>query len=158
MREVSSARGALRTAIDGVGRAGEPGRSWHNFRTMASRAKDFDDYFTTVQEPARTTLEKLRSTIRAAVPDATETISYGMPTFKYVGKPLVALKASKDHCALHTMGYIPTELESDLEKYETGKGTIRFPKDRPLPAALVRKIVKARIAQIESGKGSRAGT
>jgi uncharacterized protein YdhG (YjbR/CyaY superfamily) len=101
---------------------------------MAGRPRDFDDYFATVPEPARTTLEKLRSAIRAAVPDATETISYSMPAFKYMGKPLVALKASKDHCALHTMGYIPAELENDLRKYDTGKGTIRFPKDKPLSA------------------------
>jgi uncharacterized protein YdhG (YjbR/CyaY superfamily) len=123
---------------------------------MQGPAKDFEDYLAGVPEPARTTLEKLRRTIRAAVPEATETISYRMPTFKYRGKPLVALKASKDHCALHTMGYIPTKLERDLEKYDTGKGTIRFPTDKPLPAALVRKVVKARIAQFESGKGERS--
>jgi uncharacterized protein YdhG (YjbR/CyaY superfamily) len=118
---------------------------------MQGPAKDFEDYLAAVPEPARTTLETLRRTIRAAVPEATETISYRMPTFKYRGKPLVALKASKDHCALHTMGYIPTELERELEKYDTGKGTIRFPTDKPLPAALVRK-VKIRMAQVEGGK------
>jgi uncharacterized protein YdhG (YjbR/CyaY superfamily) len=120
--------------------------------------KDFDDYLGSVPEPARTTLEKLRRTIRGAVPEATEAINYGMPAFKYMGKPLVALKASKDHCALQTMGYIPAELQADLEKYDTGKGTIRFPVDKPLPAGLVRKIVKVRVAQVESGKTSRAPT
>ena len=119
-------------------------------------AKDFDDYLTAVPEPARATLEKLRKTIQAAVPEATETISYRMPTFKYQGKPLVALAAAKDHCSLHLMGYVPAELEADLERYDTGKGTIRFPSDEPLPAALVRKVVKARIAQVEAGKGYRA--
>ena len=115
-------------------------------------AKDFDEYLAAVPEPARTTLEKLRGTIRAAVPEATETISYRMPTFKYRGKPLVALAAAKDHCSLHLMGYIPAELEPDLEKYDTGKGSIRFPSDRPLPATLVRKVVKVRVAQVEGGK------
>jgi uncharacterized protein YdhG (YjbR/CyaY superfamily) len=120
---------------------------------MKGPAKDFDDYLAAVPEPARTTLGKLRGMIRAAVPEATETVSYRLPTFKYRGRPLVALGASKDHCALYLMGYVPRELEADLEKYETGKGTIRFPADKPLPAALVRKVVKARIAQVESGSG-----
>jgi len=124
--------------------------------SMKGPARDFNDYLAAVPEPARTTLEKLRTTIRAAVPEATETISYRMPTFKYRGKALVALNAAKDHCALHLMGYIPAELEADLEKYDTGKGTVRFPSDKPLPAALVRKVVKVRIAQVEGGKGYRA--
>jgi uncharacterized protein YdhG (YjbR/CyaY superfamily) len=123
---------------------------------MMAVAKDFDDYLAGVPEPARTSLEKLRKTIRAAVPDATEAISYRMPTFKYRGKPLVALAAAKDHCSLHLMGYVPDELQADLERYDTGKGTIRFPSDEPLPAALVRKVVTARIAQVEAGKGYRA--
>jgi uncharacterized protein YdhG (YjbR/CyaY superfamily) len=114
-------------------------------------AKDVDAYLAAVPEPARTTLETLRKTIRAAVPEAAETISYGMPTFKYRGKGLVGLSAAKDHCSLHLMGYIPTELEADLERYDTGKGTIRFPVDEPLPPAILRKIVKVKIAEIESG-------
>ena len=120
---------------------------------MMAVAKDFDDYLAAVPEPAHATLEKLRKTIHAAVPEATETISYRMPTFRYRGKPLVALAAAKDHCSLHLMGYVPDELEADLERYDTGKGTIRFPSDEPLPAALVRKVVKVRIAQVEAGKG-----
>src|ERR671914_1188716 len=88
---------------------------------MMAVAKDFDDYLAAVPEPARATLEKLRKTIHAAVPEATETISYRMPAFKYRGKPLVALAAAKDHCSLHLMGYIPAELEPDLEKYDTGR-------------------------------------
>jgi uncharacterized protein YdhG (YjbR/CyaY superfamily) len=120
---------------------------------MKGPARDFDDYLAAVSEPARTTLEKMRKTIRAAVPEATEAISYRLPTFKYRGKPLVALGAAKDHCSFFLMGYIPPELEGELEKYDTGKGTIRFAVDKPLPASLVRKVVKARIAQVEAGKG-----
>jgi uncharacterized protein YdhG (YjbR/CyaY superfamily) len=123
---------------------------------MEGPAKDFDDYLAAVPEPARTTLQKMRTVIRATVPDATEAISYRMPTFKYRGKPLVAVQASKDHCSLHLMGYIPAELERDLEGYDTGKGTIRFPLDEPLPTPLVRKVVKVRVAQVESGKGYRS--
>jgi uncharacterized protein YdhG (YjbR/CyaY superfamily) len=122
---------------------------------MKGPAGDFDDYLAAVPEPARTTLEKLRRTIRAAAPEATETISYRLPTFKYKGRPLVALGASKDHCAFYLMSYVPPDLEAELERYDTGKGTIRFPADKPLPAALVRKVVKARIAQVE--RGSRYG-
>jgi uncharacterized protein YdhG (YjbR/CyaY superfamily) len=120
---------------------------------MKGPAKDFEDYVSTIPEPARSTLQKMREVIRAAVPEATEAISYRMPTFKYRGKPLVGLSAAKDHCSFHTMGYIPPELEADLRKYDTGKGTIRFSVDKPLPAALVRKVVKTRIGQVESGQG-----
>lgn len=120
---------------------------------MKGPARDFDDYLAAVPEPARTTLEKLRRMIRAAAPEATETISYRLPTFKYRGKPLVALGASKDHCAFYLMSYVPPELEAELEKYDTGKGTIRFRADKLLPAPLVRKLVKARMAQVESGSG-----
>lgn len=119
---------------------------------MSAPARDHEGYLAAVPEPARTTLEQVRRTIRSAVPEATETISYRMPAFKYRGKPLLGLSASKDHCSLHLMGYIPTELEADLESYDTGKGTIRFPMDEPLPKALVRKVAKVRVAQIESGK------
>jgi uncharacterized protein YdhG (YjbR/CyaY superfamily) len=126
---------------------------------MERPARDFEDYLVSVPEPARTTLEKMRQTIRAAVPGATETISYRLPTFKYRGRPLVALGAAKDHCSFFLMGYIPPELQGELDKYDTGKGTIRFSVDKPLPASLVRKVVKARVAQLESGKGySRART
>ena len=119
---------------------------------MKRPARDFDDYLAAVPESARATLERLRRTIRAAVPEAAETISYRLPTFKYKGKPLVALGASTDHCALYLMGYVPAELEADLQRYDTGKGTIRFPADKPLTAALVRKVVKVRVAQVESGR------
>lgn len=120
---------------------------------MSRASSDFDDYLAAVPEPARTTLEQLRRMVRAAAPEATETISYRLPTFKYRGRPLVALGASKDHCSFYMMGYVPPELEPDLRTYDTGKGTIRFPADEPLPAALVRKIVEIRMAQVEGGGG-----
>jgi uncharacterized protein YdhG (YjbR/CyaY superfamily) len=62
----------------------------------------------------------------------------------------VALGAAKDHCSLFLMGYIPPQLEADLDKYDTGKGTVRFPVDKPLPASLVRQVVKARMAQVQA--------
>lgn len=117
---------------------------------MAGPPKDFDDYLSGVPQPARGTLEELRRRIKTAVPEATETISYRMPTFNYKGKHLLGIAASKNHCSLHLMGYIPAELEDDLDQYDTSKGTIRFPMDKPLPNALVKKIAKVRVAQVES--------
>jgi uncharacterized protein YdhG (YjbR/CyaY superfamily) len=122
---------------------------------MNGPPKDFEEYLDAVPELARTTLETLRRMIRDAVPELTEAISYRMPTFKYQGRPLVALAAAKDHCSLHLMGYVPRQLEADLTGFDTGKGTIRFPSDQPLPEALVRKILAVRMAQVESKAGRR---
>lgn len=115
------------------------------------KALTVDEYLAGVPEPARTTLGKLRATIRAAAPkDATEKISYGMPAFYYKGG-LVAYAAFKGHCSLFPMdGGITKEFAAELAKYEVAKGTIRFALDKPLPAALVRKIVKARVAKNEA--------
>jgi uncharacterized protein YdhG (YjbR/CyaY superfamily) len=113
----------------------------------------FDDYLSQVSDEARTALEWLRKTIKAAAPDTTETISYQMPTFKYRGRALVGFAAFKDHCSLFPYSKKVMEvLEEDLRPYDiSGKGaTIRFTTDRPLPAALVKKVVKARIEEIES--------
>ena len=94
--------------------------------------------------------------IRAAAPkEATEAISYGMPAFKYKGS-LVGYAAFKEHCSFFPMsGTLIEEMQDDLKKYKTSKGTIQFPLDKPLPAALVKKLVKARILENDS-KGKRA--
>ena len=107
-----------------------------------------DEYLASVPDDARAALERLRATIRAELPDATEAISYRMPVFKVNGKGVVGFQASKSHCSLHTMGYLPASLEKELAKYTTGKGTIRFTPDSPLPASLVKKIVRARLDEI----------
>jgi uncharacterized protein YdhG (YjbR/CyaY superfamily) len=120
---------------------------------MSGTARDVDDFLEAVPEEARATLQKLRKTIRAAAPEATETISYQVPTFKHRGRPLVGLGATKNHCAFYLMS---TEVmrahAAELEEYDTGKGSIRFPADKPLSTALVTKLVKARIAENESGR------
>jgi uncharacterized protein YdhG (YjbR/CyaY superfamily) len=116
---------------------------------MSSRIpKDIDDYLSRVPEPARTALDKLRATIRAAAPaEATEAITYGIPTFKYNGS-LVAFAAFSHHCSLFPMSLSVIEkFKSDLKDFEVSKGTIRFTPDSPLPASLVKKIVAARIGQ-----------
>lgn len=108
-------------------------------------ARDIDDYLATVPPQPRATLEKLRATIRAAAPKATECISYGMPAYRYHGM-LVYFAAFKNHCSFFPGGTVE-KFRDELKDYPTSKGTIRFPIGKPLPAALVEKIVKARIEQ-----------
>jgi uncharacterized protein YdhG (YjbR/CyaY superfamily) len=112
-----------------------------------------EDYLATLPEESRKALERLRQTIRAAAPEATEAISYQMPAFKWYGRSLVAYAAFKDHCSFFPMStkVIETHRE-ELTSFDTGKGTIRFHTDKPLPAALVRKLVKARIEENESSR------
>jgi len=114
---------------------------------------DIDEYLAGVPEPARTTLSKIRAAIRSAVPrEATEAISYRMPTFKYKGA-LMAFGAFKNHCSLFPMSMaVIAEFKNELKGFPTSKGTIHFPLDKPLPAALVKKMVKARVAQNEERK------
>lgn len=114
--------------------------------------KNIDEYLATVREPARSTLEKIRAAIRSVVPrGATETISYGMPAFKHNGV-LVWFAAFSSHCSLFPTAAVIEALKQELKGYSTSKGTIQFPVDKPLPAALVKKLVKARIAQSENKK------
>jgi uncharacterized protein YdhG (YjbR/CyaY superfamily) len=114
-------------------------------------AKSVDEYLARVPEPARSTLKKMRAVIRSVVPaETTEVISYGIPTFRYK-RALVAIAAFKDHCSLFPMGSsVLDALGAELDEFRVSKGTLHFPVDKPMPAALVKKIVKARIAQNES--------
>ena len=117
--------------------------------------KTVDQYLKAVPEPARGSLKKIRAVIRSVVPpETTEVISYGMPTFKYKG-PLFGYAAFSNHCSLFPMGSsVIQAFKDDLKNFETSKGTIRFPIDKPPPAALLKKLVKARIAQNELKKKS----
>jgi uncharacterized protein YdhG (YjbR/CyaY superfamily) len=112
--------------------------------------KDMDEYLSRVPEPARGTLNRIRTAIRSAAPrDATEAISYGIPTFKYKGA-LVAFAAFQKHCSFFPMSYAVMEtFKNELKGFHAFKGTIHFPLDKPLPATLVKKMVKARIAEQE---------
>ena len=103
-------------------------------------------YLARVPEPARTTLERMRAMIRAAAPkDATEAISYGIPSFQLNGG-LVWYAAFKKHCSFFPMDHsLEEEFAEDLKKYKTSKGTIQFPVDEPLSKKLVTRIVKARV-------------
>ena len=118
---------------------------------LASKA--VEEYLARVPEPARSTLNKVRAIIRSTVPaETTEAISYGVPTFKYKGS-LVGFGAFSEHCSFFPMsGSVVEAFQNELKGFQTSKGTIRFPVDKPLPAALVKKLVKARIAQNEHKK------
>ena len=114
--------------------------------------KNIDEYLAGVPEPARGTLNKIRAAIRsAAPPEATETISYRIPAFKHKGV-LVWFAAFSDHCSLFPTASVIEAFKSELKGFTISKGTIQFPMDRPLPAALIRKMVKLRVAQVESKK------
>ena len=114
---------------------------------MAGKPKTIDEYLAALSDDKQAALEKLRRTIRAAAPKAEECISYQLPAFRLNGM-LVAFGATAKHCAFYLMSSSTVEAHKDeLKDYDTGKGTIRFQPDNPLPAALVRKLVKARIAE-----------
>ena len=111
-----------------------------------SIANSVDEYLARVPEPARGTLKKIRAMIRSVVPaEASEAISYGIPSFKYKGW-LVGYAAFANHCSFFP-GALPRKFADELKRFPTSKGTIRFPVDKPLPAALVKKLVRARIAE-----------
>ncbi len=115
--------------------------------TKADKFKTPDAYLAAVSADKRAALETLRKTIKAAAPEAEECISYQLPAFRLNGKLLVAYGAAANHCAFYP-GSVLAALKDELKDYDTSKGTIRFPADRCLPPALVRKLVKLRIAKI----------
>ena len=110
------------------------------------------EYLAQVPPPQRAALEKLRSTIKSIVPDATEVISYDMPTFKLNGRMLVSYAAFKKHCSFFP-GAGPIEMHAnDLKSFQTSKGTIQFTPEHPLSTGLVRQLVKTRIKLNEGRK------
>jgi uncharacterized protein YdhG (YjbR/CyaY superfamily) len=111
-------------------------------------ARTVDEYLAGIPEPARSTLKHIRAVIRSVVPkETTEVISYRIPMFKYNGM-LVGYAAFKSHCSLFPTGSgVLDQFEKELSGYRTSKGTIQFPSDKPLPDALVKKIVKARVKE-----------
>jgi uncharacterized protein YdhG (YjbR/CyaY superfamily) len=116
----------------------------------ASKPRTIDEYLSRVSEDKRAALQKLRKTIQSAAPKAEECISYQIPSYRQNGM-LVGFAAAANHCSFFLMSSSTIEAhKEELRGYDTSKGTIRFQPDKPLPAALVRKLVKARIAENNS--------
>ena len=125
-------------------------------RSPASRPnsapKNIDAYLATVPEPARATLQTVRAAIRSALPPtATETISYKIPAFRH-GEIIIWFAAFENHCSLFPTARIIEMFHDDLKPYTLSKGTIQFPIDKPLPATLIKKLVRTRLAQIAAKK------
>jgi uncharacterized protein YdhG (YjbR/CyaY superfamily) len=115
--------------------------------------KSVDGYLSGVPEPARSSLRKMRAAIRSVVPPAaTETISYGIPAFK-TDRVLVWFAAFSEHCSLFPTAAVIEAFKNELKGFSTSKGTVHFPTNAPLPTALIKKLVKARVAQCKSKKG-----
>jgi uncharacterized protein YdhG (YjbR/CyaY superfamily) len=116
-------------------------------------AKDVDALLAAVPPDKRAALEKLRKTIRAAAPQATELINYGVPMFRLDGKNLVSFNAATNHCTFYVQSpAVMREFAAEIKSYKQGKGSIQFSADKPIPAALVTKLVKARIAENAKGR------
>jgi uncharacterized protein YdhG (YjbR/CyaY superfamily) len=116
--------------------------------------KNVNEYFARVPEPARSRLKAMRTVIRAAVPaEAVEIISYQIPAFK-TKKVLVWFAAFAEHCSLFPTASVIEEFKDELAGYTTSKGTVQFPAGKALPTALIKKLVKARVAQCEKAPRS----
>jgi uncharacterized protein YdhG (YjbR/CyaY superfamily) len=114
-------------------------------------AAEVDEYLRGLEEPKRSTLETLRRTIHEIVPEAEEVISYGVPAFRLGGKTIAGFAAFKSHLSyLPFSGSVLGQLVEELEGYTTTKSAVHFPMDRPLPKALVKKLIRVRLA--ETGK------
>ena len=116
---------------------------------MARKPRTIDEYLAGLSAEHRAALQRVREAVHAAVPKAEECISYGMPAFRLNAKLIAGFKSAAQHCSFHPMsGATVTTLKSELGGYDTGPGTIRFSPEAGLPATLVRKLVKARIAEV----------
>lgn len=126
-------------------------------KTPAGKApQTIDEYLAPLSSDKRKVLEALRKTIKAAAPKATESISYGVPTFKIDGKALIHFGAAAKHCSIYPGPKVIRDHQDELEAYSTSKGTIRFDPERPLPAPLVKKMVRELMASRISKKKAEA--
>ncbi len=150
--------------VDGIAKSGVVGLTFKSLHArpllMPSRRADapdtVDDYFARVPPSFRGMLQRLRETIQGAAPDAEEIISYGMPAYRQDGI-LVYFAAFRDHCSLFVPGpEVRRRFSAELRPFLHGKGTIRFTLDRPLPAGLVTRIVRTRVAENAARRSSKA--
>jgi uncharacterized protein YdhG (YjbR/CyaY superfamily) len=114
---------------------------------MSAKPQTIDEYLAPLSSEKRAALEKLRRAIKSAAPKAEECISYQVPAFRLGGRMLVAFGAAANHCAFYPGAFPVKAHKNELKAYSTSKGTIRFQADSPLPATLVRRLVKTRIAE-----------
>jgi uncharacterized protein YdhG (YjbR/CyaY superfamily) len=114
---------------------------------LSTKPLNIDEYLSTLSSDKRAALEKLRKDIKSAAPKAEECISYNIPAFRLGGRLIVGFGAAANHCAFYPRAHPIKAHADELKTYDTSKGTIRFPVDSPLPATLVRKLVKTRIAE-----------
>ena len=111
--------------------------------------REIDDYVAKLEEPKRTTLQQLRQTIRSIIPEAEEGISYGMPAYRLQGKVVAGFAAFKNHLSyLPHSGSVFAEIPDEVAGYVTSRGALQFPIDRPLPKALVKKLITIRLKQV----------
>jgi uncharacterized protein YdhG (YjbR/CyaY superfamily) len=111
--------------------------------------QEIDRYLATLDEPKRSTLEALRESILAVLPEAEQCISYGVPAFKVEGKTVAGFAAFKNHLSyVPHSGSVLATLPDDVAPYETSKGSLRFAVDKPLPKRLVKKLVSARMREL----------
>jgi uncharacterized protein YdhG (YjbR/CyaY superfamily) len=127
--------------------------------TVSDKASTIDAFLSGLSDEKRAALEKLRRTIRAAVPGAEECIAYGVPAFRLEGKFLVGFGAGAGHCSFYPGGTAMTPYRRELAGYDTSRGTIRFQPGTGLPASLVRRIVKSRVRALglRPGRGKKEG-
>jgi uncharacterized protein YdhG (YjbR/CyaY superfamily) len=127
--------------------AGVPGQAKKHSAAGIGAAKDVEKYIERTPEPARSRLKEMRGVIREAVPaEAVEIISYKIPAFR-LKKVLVWYAAFSGHCSLFPTASVIEEFRGQLGGFTVSKGTVQFPLDKPLPTALIKKIVKERVAQ-----------
>jgi uncharacterized protein YdhG (YjbR/CyaY superfamily) len=118
-------------------------------KTAPSRARTTDEYLAGFPRPVQTLLRQVRSTIRKAVPSAEEQLSYGIPTYKLNGRPLIYFAGWKEHYSIYPSGSaLVAAFRDDLARYEVEKGTIRFPLDEPVPVKLIEGIAKFRAKEV----------
>jgi uncharacterized protein YdhG (YjbR/CyaY superfamily) len=120
--------------------------------TPAKKFDTIDEYIESFPENVQRILEKLRDTVRKAAPEAVESISFDMPTFKLDGKRLVYFSAWKSHIGFYSIPEASTDFRKELSPFEGPKGSLRFPLDKPIPYDLVKKIVVFRMKEIPQKK------
>lgn len=119
---------------------------------MAEKAKTVDEYLGALDPARRAELERIRTLVRDLVPDAEETMSYGMPTLKYKNRALVYFTSSKKHMSFYPSSWAIEALRDQLENYTTTEHAIQFTLDKPLPSDLVRELVRAHVREIDANR------